>query len=54
MLRNKNSQRVYSNDDRRQDALTQAQLQIKPASGNWRITKLEVPADELKELDHGH
>ena len=49
--RNKNSKRVYSDDDvGRQDALTQAQLQIKPASGNWRITKLEVPDVELEEL----
>ena len=49
--RNKNSKRVYIDSDfGRQDALTQAQLQIKPASGNWRITKLEVPDAELEEL----
>ena len=36
--------RVYTDtDDGRQKALNNAQSQIKPASGNWRIVKLEVP-----------
>ena len=49
--RNKNSQRVYSGDDiDRQKALNNAQRNIKPGSGGWRITKLDVPADELEEL----
>ena len=49
--RNKNSQRVYSGDDLdRQKALNNAQRNIKPGSGGWRITKLDVPADELEEL----
>ena len=49
--RNKNSQRVYQADDfGRQKALNNAQSQIKPASGNWRLIKLDVPDDELEEL----
>nr|BAR27065.1 hypothetical protein [uncultured Mediterranean phage uvMED]BAR27111.1 hypothetical protein [uncultured Mediterranean phage uvMED] len=49
--RNKNTQRVYSNDDLgRQKALNNAQTQIKPATGNWRITKLDVPSEEKEEL----
>lgn len=49
--RNKNTQRVYSNDDLgRQNALNNAQSQIKPATGNWRITKLDVPSEEKEEL----
>ena len=49
--RNKNTQRVYSNDDLgRQNALNNAQTQIKPATGNWRITKLDVPSEEKEEL----
>ena len=49
--RNKNSKRVYQADDfGRQKALNNAQSQIKPASGNWRLIKLDVPDDELEEL----
>ena len=49
--RNKNTQRVYQSDDEgRQRALNNAQTQIKPASGNWRIIKLEVPDEEKEEL----
>ena len=49
--RNKNTKRVYSNDDvGRQKALNNAQSQIKPATGNWRITKLDVPSEEKEEL----
>ena len=49
--RNKNTQRVYSNDDQgRIKALNNAQSQIKPATGNWRLIKLDVPSDEKDEL----
>ena len=49
--RNKNSQRVYSGDDiDRQKALNNAQRNVKPGSGGWRVTKLDVPAEELEEL----
>lgn len=49
--RNKNSKRVYQADDLgRQKALNNAQSQIKPASGNWRIVKLDVPDEEKEEL----
>ena len=49
--RNKNTQRVYTDtDDGRIKALNNAQSQIQPASGNWRITKLEVPNAEKEEL----
>jgi len=49
--RNKNTQRVYSSDDQgRIKALNNAQSQIKPATGNWRLIKLDVPSDEKDEL----
>ena len=49
--RAKNSQRVYQSDDfDRQKALNNAQRLIKPGSGGWRITKLDVPQEELEEL----
>ena len=49
--RAKNSQRVYQADDfDRQKALNNAQRLIKPGSGGWRITKLDVPQEELEEL----
>ena len=49
--RNKNSQRIYSGDDiDRQKALNNAQRNVKPGSGGWRVTKLDVPAEELEEL----
>lgn len=49
--RNKNTQRVYSNDDEgRIKALNNAQSQIKPSTGNWRIIKLDVPSEEKEEL----
>ena len=49
--RAKNSQRVYSNDDLdRQKALNNAQKEVKPGSGGWRVTKLDVPQEELEEL----
>ena len=37
-------------DDGRIKALNNAQSQIKPASGNWRIVKLDVPDAEKEEL----
>ena len=49
--RNKNTQRVYTNTDQgRIKALNNAQSQIKPASGNWRLIKLDAPSDEKEEL----
>ena len=49
--RRKNSQRKYTEDDfDRQKALGQAFKQIKPATGNWRVMKLDVPETELEEL----
>ena len=49
--RRKNSQRKYTEDDfDRQKALGRAFEQIKPATGNWRVMKLDVPETELEEL----
>ena len=49
--RRKNSQRKYTEDDfDRQKALGKAFEQIKPATGNWRVMKLDVPEAELEEL----
>ena len=49
--RRKNSQRKYTEDDfDRQKALGRAFEQIKPATGNWRLIKLDVPEAELEEL----
>lgn len=49
--RDKNSTRTYTNDDLgRQKALQNAQKTIKPASGNWRVIKLDVPSEEKEEL----
>tara|TARA_A200000159_G_scaffold160550_1_gene180884 strand:+ start:706 stop:2793 length:2088 start_codon:yes stop_codon:yes gene_type:complete len=49
--RRKNSQRKYTEDDfDRQKALGRAFKQIKPATGNWRVIKLDVPETELEEL----
>ena len=49
--RRKNSQRKYTEDDfDRQKALGKAFEQIKPATGNWRVIKLDVPEAELEEL----
>lgn len=49
--RTANVKRTYvDSDEGRIKALNNAQLQIKPASGNWRTTKLDVPNAELEEL----
>ena len=49
--RNANVKRTYvDSDEGRIKALNNAQEQIKPASGNWRVSKLDVPDAELEEL----
>ena len=49
--RTANVKRVYvDSDEGRIKALNNAQEQIKPESGNWRVSKLEVPDAELEEL----